>query len=236
MTVLEGLYSELVESTQAHLKESQISAKMFRSHLSKLDLHNKLLHREFLNATLPKITKHSSFDDIWDSFCSYSSFLNSSLLEHVIKRLGDTRLVDRLEDYKGRLGSFRSTARVKDLSHYITNLKGLSLSEQRLKRFVIKWKKSWDSCLLEELEQSKENITERFFIPTNFISMLEAEKGSIVVTWAIPDFIASTIQENLDRADVVEFCKTETIISMKVEGRECNYLQTDSKITFTGMI
>lgn len=223
--MLEELFSKLIDSTERVIRESKITIKMFRSHLFKLNVRNKIQHREFLKAILPKITKDSTFDDIWDSFCGYFSFLNYSLLEHLIKRLGDTRLVGRFDDYKERLKLFRSTTLVRDFAVYITEQKRPNLSTRRLKKLVVKLRKSWDSCTLEDLERSKQNMTEKFFIPTNFLSMLETESGSVCVTWSIPNMIAASIQENFDRADVVEFCKAEGIISMEIDGNVYNYSQ-----------
>ena len=237
MGVLEHLFSELVDGTEQVIKESQISVKMFKSHLLKLNVQNKLQHREFLAATLPKISKDSIFEDIWEPFCGYFNFLNYSLLEHLVKRLGDTRLVDRFEDYKDRLRSFRSTTLVRDFAVFIVELKKPSLSKQRLKRIIIKSKKSWDSCTLEDLERSKQNISKKFFIPTNFLSMLDAESSCVSVTWAVPDTIAASIQVNFDRADVVDLCKAEEIISIEIDAKEYNYLQAPhSNCTLIGKL
>lgn len=224
MAVLEGLFSDLVGNTERVIKESKITVIKFRSHFSKLDVQNKIQHREFLKLTLPKITDDSTFDDVWDTFCGYFNFLNYSLLEHLIKRLGDTRLVASCHEYKERLRAFRSATLVRDFAVFITELKEQSLSMKRLKKVVVvKLNKPWDSCTLEDLERSKQNMTKKFFIPTYFLSMLKAGVGSTCVTWAIPDMIAGSILHNFDRVDVINFCKAEGIISMEIDGNICNY-------------
>lgn len=222
--MLEELFSNLIDGTERIIRDNQISMKALENHLSKLNVRNKTQHREFLTVILPRITKNSTLDDIWGNFCRYFNFLNYSLLEHLVKRLGDTRLLTEFEDYKERIKSFRCKTRVRDFAVYLKELNP-SLSKQRLKKFIVKWKKSWDTCTLEDLERSKQNVTEKFFIPTNFLILVDAGSGSISVTWAVPDMIALSIKENLDRVDVREFCRVDGIISMCIDGSEYDYSQ-----------
>ena len=164
----------------------------------------------------------------------YWNILNCSLLEHLVNKFGDEVLVADFEHYKTQLKSFRCNTYLRDFAVYLRGINA-SLSLQKLKKFVVGWHKSWDTCTLEDLERSRENITEKFFLPSDMLIFLDGGPGSINITFAVPAAIALSIKEKFDRADTKEFCRKHRIIFMCVDDSVYCYDHSSLASTTEGM-
>lgn len=214
--MLEGKFSKLEDRTEIIIIERKISMASLNRCLSKLPCSNKTLHKEFLKHILPKMDGNSDFDTVWNILCRYWDFLNYTLLAQLATKYGDEELIDDFEQYKEELKIFRHKTCVRSFTGYLREKKP-SLSNRKLKKLVIKWQKSWKACTLEDLEMSKDNVTEKFFVPDYSFYIIDAEKSSISVTWAIPEIIVAAVKESFHRTDMIEFCRTEAILSVCIE-------------------
>ncbi len=212
---LNVLFQDLVDRTLSKIMERKISVKEFKFRLFNLTDKHKILHREFVKFMLSKM--HAAcLEDIFSHLCLYWNFLNYTFLERLVKCFGDTSLNADFSDFKRCLKSFRSRTRLKDYAVYLRKLNP-SLSRKKLKKFVVKFNTSWEECTLEDVERSKLNMTEKFFIPASFFSLIDAESSSVKITWAVPSMIVRSLKESFDRADIKEFSKQERILSMYVD-------------------
>ena len=225
MDSLEEQFKVLVDSTFKIIKDNQVDMSTFKLRLFNLSVRNKILHQEFLKIVLSKISSNSTFEDIWFICSLYWTFMNYSLLEHLVEVFGNVALKSDFRDYKDRLRDFRRKTCIRDFTEYLGAINE-TLSKEYLKTLVTKLHKRWDRCTLEDLERSRENIARKFFLPTYFFNFMDATPGSISITWAVPAIIIVSLKENMDRADIVEFCVSQGILSMRVENREYEYVKS----------
>ena len=94
-------------------------------------------------------------------------------------------------------------------------------------KFVVKLEKDWEKCTLEDLEQSKESITQKLLLPSFSLQLKSFDKGCVSVTWAIHPVFATSLVENIEKIDG-SFCKEHKILSMHIDGVEL-YPSPDSE-------
>ena len=228
MDLLEKAFRELVDQTFTAITANNIGICTFKRRLSNLSVRNKIQHKEFLKLILPKIDSAPTVEHIWCTLSLYWTFLNYSLLEDLVQGFGNDALKFEFKDYKMRLKAFRCKTRVCDFIEYLKEINE-SLSKERLKKVVMKLHKDWDKCTLEDLDKSRENIAQKFFLPTYFFSFIDASPGSTSITWAVPATIAEALKKNMNRKDIAEFCEAQGIISLCVEESEHKYTYNNVK-------
>lgn len=215
---LEEYFSDLSDRTFDIIQQKNISVETFKVRLSNLPVRNKQQHRDFLSALFSKMDD-STLGNIWGKLNLYWNFLNFSLLDNLVKKFGDKNLIADFANFKKQLRRFRCKTRLCDF-----NLKEIneSLSKEDLELVVFKLGKHWDECTLQDLENSRERIAQKLFIPSYECLLIDAKPGSISITWAIPTTIA-VLLESMGRADIEQFCRTQRIVSIIVNSREFEY-------------
>ena len=220
---LEDQFSEIALQTFDKIKEKKLDVSQFRARLVTVPIKYREHHEEFFQRLESDIKKDTSIDHIWMKLSRYWDFLNYTLLENLVKRFGDHTLKSDMDNYVKRLKEFRSTTRVCIFAKYCTKV-NKKLSEHDLQDFILKLKKKcWEECTLEDLENVKENISHKFFLPSFMMNLKDIQPGSIVVTWTLPTLIASAIMEILETTYVSEFCNENGIESITIDGKEIIY-------------
>ena len=220
---LEHQFSEIALQTFDKIKEKKLDVSQFRARLVTVPIKYREHHEEFFQRLESDIKKDTSIDHIWMKLSRYWDFLNYTLLENLVKRFGDHTLKSDMDNYVKRLKEFRSTTRVCIFAKYCTKV-NKKLSEHDLQDFIFKLKKKcWEECTLEDLENVKENISHKFFLPSFVMNLKDIQPGSIIVTWTLPTVIASAIMETLETTYVSEFCNENGIESITIDGKEIIY-------------
>ena len=219
---LQGRFNEIVLQTRRHMKKIDIDVEEFTAGIFALTVENKQHHREFLEKIKNDIDTDKTVGKIWATLSLYWNFLNYSLLEILIHHFGDDDLKIKMKEYVRQLKKFRSKTRVLDFAKFCIKINE-DLTEHDLKDFVISLGESWDECTLEDLETLKENITQKFLLPSFAMNIKDIKPGSIIVTWTLPTLIASALRENLKNMDINEFCKENEIEHILIDSKECKY-------------
>ena len=178
-------------------------------------------HEEFFRRIKKELDQHSTVADLWTELNVYWDWLNYTLLENFIHRLGDPSLKEEMSHYLVSLRSFQSRTRLYDFARcskpkYQTVKKGL-------KSLVTHLKMEWKNCTLEDLDNLKGHIIRKFNLP-DFCFVLEGIKlGSVVVTWALPNALAKRLKTDFENTDLSEFYKEHGISSITIDGELCKY-------------
>lgn len=131
--ILEDLFSVLGDRTFDILLNESISIEIFKARLSNLSVRNKKLHQEFLHVIFAEMGNASTLGDIWAKLNLYSNFLNYSLMEHLVKKFGDEKLITDFHEYKVLLKDFRSKTYLHEVTGYLKEI-NQSLSKKDLTR------------------------------------------------------------------------------------------------------
>ncbi len=211
---LEECFTNISDRTFELIEASHVSVDMFKARLSSLHVRNKQQHRDFLSSLTKDV--NPTVGDIWFKLNLYNNFLNYSLLESVIKKFGDKELRKYFLEFKRLVKVFR---RKTFLCNFTESLREMSdsLSEEHLRVIVAKLDKPWERCTLEDIENSKEVIARKLFLPTYFFRMKDIEEGCVSVSWLLPAAITALLKMNLTRADIKYFCKLQGILEISFE-------------------
>ena len=215
---LENYFLDLCDRTFAIIEMENISVDMFKARLSSIPVRNKQLHKDFLSSLMENLN-NPTLGDIWTKLNIYCNFLNYSLLESLVKKFGDNTLKRDFSEFKKQMKIFRSKTRLCDFSEYIRQINE-SLSKEHLKDVVIKLDKQWDKCTLEDLENSRESIARKLFLPSYFFQVKDIKRGCISITWVTPATVAVSLKENMNRIDIKVFCKLQGILKVSVDDSE----------------
>lgn len=218
---LEQLFRKLVKLTYTIIRQEQIDIEDFKICLTNLPVKNRKQHEDFLNENWSKISSASETRDIWFKLSSYWDFLNYSLLEYLINEFCSEHesLIVMMEDYKKNLKEFRHNTRLCDFAEHFKEV-NKCLIEADMKKFEVKLDKNWEECTLEDLENWKENITQKLLLPSFGMKLHAIGPGCVTVTWAIPTVFAISLTESMETMDVGGFCEEHGIISIMVDGKK----------------
>ena len=199
-----------------------LNVRKFRARLFALPIKYREQHKEFLQQLKNDVEKDKTIEDVWIRLSDYWDFLNYTLLENLVHKFGNQSLNASMNDYIKKLKEFRSSTRVCDFAEYCTKINE-RLKKHHLQDIILKFNQSWEECTLEDLENLKENISHKFFLPSFVMNLKDIQPGSIVVTWTLPTLIASAIMEILETTYVSEFCNENGIESITIDGKEIIY-------------
>lgn len=218
---LDKWFRKLVKSTYNKIMEEKVDIDDIKLCLTNLPVRNRKQHEEFLKENWSKISNASQVRDIWFQLGYYWDFLNYSLLEYLINEFCEEQgsLVAMMEDYKMKLREFRCQTHLCDFAKHFKDV-NKSLTEDNMKTFEVKLDKKLEQCTLQDLENWKENITQKLLLPS-FVAKLHAiGPGCISVTWAIPTVFAVSLMESVETMDLADFCEEHGILSMKIDGKD----------------
>ena len=210
---LQDVFREIVDETSGIILGEGMSVSNFKSKLTNLSVQDRERHKKFLR----EVCKQATLDDILFELKMYWDFLNYTLLEHLVKTFGDEELIASMEDYIKMLKEFRSKTRLCDFVKHFVHVK----RELERKELKIKKDKNWEDCTLEELENWRENITQKLFpdLPSFILELQAIDEGCVSITWGIPTVFAKALIEKKKTIDM-RFCKEHEILSMYVDGVE----------------
>lgn len=184
---------------------------------------SKKQHKDFLEDNLLNISSATEMIVIWCKLGTYWNFLNYSLLEYLVKEFcsEDDGLIAMMEDYKSKLKEFRCCTRLCNFVNHFMDV--TCLEEANFKKFEVKLNKKFEECTLEDLENWKENITQKLLLPSFVMKLHTIGPGCVSVTWAIPTKCALSLMENMKKMDLREFFEEHCIISVKLDGESLDY-------------
>ena len=217
---LQNNFVNIATRTSENIRRNNIDAQHFRvTFVVRLGISQKLQYQHFLESCFIKVEHSVTIEDLLCRLSMYWDFFNYGLLEHTIETFGDESLKHDMKVYIHKLRAFRVDTKLCD---FIENwpVRGQDPPTANLKHVVIKIGKKWEECTLEDLENFREALTHKFFLPNFAILLREAERGCVCLTWYTPAPIAQNIQEKLPRIET-EFFKTHGIQRVNVSGQEC---------------
>ena len=203
----------------AQIRTKNIDVRDFRlQFVMKLDVSQQQQYHDFLERCLVKLEPSITTEDLLCHMRLHWDFFNYGLLEHTVNVFGDASLQQDMKDYADKLRAFRVNTKLCDfIDHW--PVRGQDPPKADFKNLVIKMGKKWEECTLEDIENFRETLTHKFFLPNFALLLREAEKGCVCLTWYTPAPIANTIQEILPRIET-EFFNTHGIQRVSVSGQE----------------
>ena len=202
--------------------EKDYTVNRFKARLMTLPIKYKEEHKEFFEQMAKELDGESTINCIWRKLSEYWNFMNYTLLENLIRNIGDHSLKQNMKSYLSSLESFRRNTRLCDFAEHCPVVESRP-SEADLKEFVLHLKLDWETCTLEQLEELKGHIIRKFLLPSFALILKKVSHGSLIVTWLLPAQIASTLVQDLENTDNKGFFKEHKIECMTIDGKEYKY-------------
>ena len=211
--------------------EKDYTVNQFKARLMTLPIKCKEEHEDFFKQIENELEKESTINSIWMKLSKYWNFMNYTLLENLIRNIGDRSLKQNMKSYLSSLESFRHNTRLCDFAEHCPAIESRP-SEADLKEFVLHLKLDWETCTLEQLEELKGHIIRKFLLPSFALILKKVSHGSLIVTWLLPAQIASTLVQDLENTDNKGFFKEHQIECMTIDGKEYKYLSIPKYAAF----
>ena len=219
---LEDEFNDISIQTYDKIKEKDIDVDRFKVRLMTLPIKYKEEHEDFFKQIENELEKESTINSIWMKLSKYWNFMNYTLLENLIRNIGDRSLKQSMKSYLSSLETFRHNTRLCDFAEHCPAVESRP-SEADLKEFVLHLKLDWETCTLEQLEELKGHIIRKFLLPSFALILKKVSHGSLIVTWLLPAQIASTLVQDLENTDNKGFFKEHKIECMTIDGKEYKY-------------
>ena len=186
-------FEEIQHSMLDTLEKDGIKIKRFRRSLSTYPGYVQL--KAF--TTLKKASGDMDLDDIfsiWNTELVWS-FLDFTLLEHIVKRLGSDNLKEKMEQYSDLLKRFRERTTVFKLIKLWPNFKPPHDYEE-CRTAILTLKENARECTLEKLELLRKQTCRKlqgYKLSEAALVMFDVRPGSIKLIWIlhkkmVPDF------------------------------------------------
>ncbi len=175
-----------------------------------------------MDEELTQVSEHTPLLRLWRQLTKYCDFLNYELLQHVIRTYGPDPLIEQMESYAIDIRTFRRKTRLCDFVENWPKPK-TKPPEDKFKKLVASMDKEWNTCTLEDLELFQEGLTQTFLPKGSVLLLREIEKGSVLITWYIPDNIADMLKRGLQNTRDRELFKNHRVEWLMVDGEECYY-------------
>ena len=111
----ETRFDKLASDAQMEIEEKETSVKKFRHSLSRLPQSIRRDHLQFITENLSNLQAATSIDQLFMYLDLYTSFLDYSLLDHIVKRYGSEKMKKAMREYVQDLTEFRKITTVEQL-------------------------------------------------------------------------------------------------------------------------
>ena len=189
----------------------------FKVKLLSLDANTQQHHETALKEI---ICDKETVDDIWIELGSYMNFLNYELLLHVLGKFKNAHLLRRMNEYADKMRKFFKTTRLCTFLN-CWPVRGNTPPEEELRNFLTaKTTKDWNTCTLEELDNTRESLARKLLLPKFALILENASRGCVSITFSIPPSLVAQLQEDIKNTELKVFVEMdiETII---VDGVVC---------------
>ena len=204
--------------TSALTEVKDIPVARFRQTLMTLPNAISKEHETFIIDKYSVFMEAESVEYIFAYLNFYLSFIDFSLLEHIIKHFGSHGLQQKMKLYSKDMEMFRTETSVADIIPHLSGRPEPPPHFARLKR-----KLDFDpkTCTLEDLEQHRKEFGSEFSLSKFALFLVEIGEGSLVEVYLIPSDIVPALKDLVQKKSLTFFLNLE-ILKLSVN-EECLY-------------
>ena len=201
---------EKLQDTFLELKDELVKDKdidTFKIRLISMNVDGVEHHVQFLQEIAEN---NDTIMEIWMNLSHYMNFLNYEILEHILKMFKNKYLKGKMDEYSKKMKRFFKATRLCTFLNYWP-VRGKTPFKEELHHFLtVKTTKNWNTCTLEELDNTRESLARKLLIP-NFALIQEANEGCVSITFSIPPSLVARLQ------DVIKNTEPKAFVDMDIE-------------------
>ena len=204
--------------TSALTEVKDIPVACFRQTLMTLPNAISKEHETFIMEKYSVFMQAESVEYIFAHLNFYLSFIDFSLLEHIIEHFGSPSLQQKMKRYSRDMKIFRSETSVADI---ISHLSGRPEPPLHFARLKMKLNFDPKTCTLEDLEQHRKKLGGEFSLSKFALFLVEIGEGSLVEVYLVPSDIVPALKDLVQKKSLTFFLNLE-ILKLSVN-EECLY-------------
>ena len=159
-------------------------------------------HEEFILDKYSIFMQAKSVEYIFAHLNFYLSFIDFSLLEHIIEHFGSCNLQQRMKQYSKDMEMFRTETPVADVIPYLS---GRPEPPPHFARLKMKLNFDPKTCTLEDLEQHRKKFGSEFSLSKFALFLRELGEGSLVEVYLIPWDIVPSLKDLVQKKSATFF-------------------------------
>ncbi len=200
---LEEQFNSLQVSAQSELIKSGVTVQAFRQSLPRMSCSIKAEHKQFLEEKFISFKTAETIGDIFYHLSLYLSFIDFSLLEHIINYFGTPDLKCEMIQYSLHMKNFWKDTKVVDI---LPHLSGRVDPPPEHVRVKIKLDYDIHKCTLEGLEKARANLGKAFSLSKLAFFLREISQSGIVQSGIVQSGIVVTCLLPTDLAHILKEC------------------------------
>ena len=176
---------------------------------------------QFLLQKHPLFEKAESIESIFLHLNFYLSFIDFSLLEHIIEHFGSDSLKQRMAQYSSDMRQFRMTTTISEV---IPHLPQKSHSLQSYSKLEVKASIDCKTSTLEVLDQYRKRFASEFLLSQFALFLSDIKESSLIVIWLVPSALVQsfTVPKDLSILAAMDILKIKLDEDCYYEARVSN--------------
>lgn len=162
----------------------------------------KLKHASFFQAYKDVLVSATTVADYQIVICNYCNFLNVSLFEHLVEKLGEKELKTAFKLYMDHLCEFQAATKVGD---FIDAQPKRKLRPPEFVEVEMKMNDAWEDQTMQDMEDFILSICARASLAPYEVYFMYGRRGSIVLVCSVAKYALSSLQLVLDEAGMAEY-------------------------------
>ncbi len=209
---------ELQTKALDEIDEKQITVTQFRRKLMIMPSSIKNENKDFIKTNYSLFQKAESIESIFLEINFYLSFIDFSLLEHIIEQFGSDSLKRDMSSYAEDMRHFRMNTPVSEaLGHLPKNLD----APAGYSRLTVKFAFDIHTATLEDLETYRKRFASDFLLSQLALSLFDLQESSLLVTWLVPAAVGAMISDQVQKKSSFFFL-SNNILKLSLE-EKCLY-------------
>ena len=214
----ERRFHDLRTFALTEVMDKNTSVDKFRQTLMTLPNAISKQHEEFIIGKYPVFMKIDSVEYIFTHLNFYLSFLDFSLLEHIIEHYGSSSVREKMKQYSRDMEKFRMETLVADV---IPHLSGRPEPPPHFASLKMKLNFDPKTCTLEDLEQHRIKLGREVLLSMFAVFLVGIGEGSLIVVCLVPSDIVPALNDLVQKKSITFFLNLE-ILKLSVN-EECLY-------------
>ncbi len=171
-------------------------------------------NKDFIISKYFLFEKAESIESIFLYLNFYLSFIDFSLLEHIIEQFGSDSLKRDMSCYAENMRQFRMKTPV---SEALDHLPKISDAPADYSRLTVKFKYDIHTATLEDLETYRKRFASKFLLSQLALSLSDLQESSLLVTWLVPAAVGAMISDQVQKKSS-SFFLSNSILKLSLEG------------------
>ena len=197
------------------ITEKQISVTDFRQTLMILPSSMTNENKDFIISKYSLFEKAESIESIFLHLNFYLSFIDFSLLEHIIEQFGSDSLKRDMSSYAEDMRQFRIKTSVSKVLNYLPRISDAPADHSRL---TVKFNVDVQTATLEDVDTYRKRFASDFLLSQLALSLFDLQESSLLVTWLVPAAVGAMISDQVQK----KTASFNNILKLSLEG-ECLY-------------